>query len=243
MYIWLFGIWEPELTEFIDSRLASGDGALDVGANIGYFSVRAARCVGEAGRVAAVEPSPTVFALLEETVALNGCRSQVRRINAAAGREVGSTAIYSGPSHNIGLTTTVAERGFELEGVVPSLPLDAMLSSQEKANLRLIKIDVEGKEPDVFQGMDTLIREGRDDLEIVVELSPNWWTDSTQTVPGVLEVFLSAGFHVYEIRNSYWPWRYLWPRSVARPKRRRAPLPERVDRLDLILSRRDAKIL
>jgi FkbM family methyltransferase len=243
MYLWLFGIWEPELTAFIDSCLSGGESFLDVGANIGYFSARAARRVGEAGSVIAVEPSPSVFRLLEETLRTNAANAGVRAINAAAAGHVGSVAIYSGPSHNIGLTTTIAERGFALESLVASAPLDSMLTREEKENLRLIKIDVEGQEPDVIRGMEGLIRESRDDLEVIIELSPNWWTDSKLTVPEVMQLFLSAGFNVYEIRNSYWPWRYLWPRSVSRPRRRRTPLPRRADRLDLILSRRNAEFL
>ena len=243
MYIWLFGIWEPELSAFIGARLAPGDCFLDVGANIGYFSVLAARRVGETGSVIAVEPSPTVFPLLEESARLNDAGAAVRLVNAAAGSDVGSIPIYSGPSHNIGLTTTVAERGFALEGVVPSLPLDAILRPEEKAALRMIKIDVEGREPEVLRGMGGLIGDSREDLEIVIELSPNWWSDPTLTVPNVIQPLVDAGFNIYEIRNSYWPWRYLWPRDVPRPRRRRSRLPRRADRLDLILSRRDADFL
>jgi len=243
MYLWLFGVWEPELTDFINSRLTGGEGFLDVGANIGYFSALAVRRVGTSGIVIAVEPSPSVFKLLEETIRLNARGARVRAINAAAGADIGSVPIYSGPSHNIGLTTTVAERGFELECVIPSLPLDKLLAPEEIALLRVIKVDVEGREPEVLRGMAELVRDSRVDLEVLIELSPNWWADSTLAVTDVLQPFLSAGFNIYEIRNSYWPWRYLWPRSVARPRRRRSRLPERVDRLDLILSRRDADFL
>jgi len=243
MYIWLFGIWEPELSAFIAARLGPGDCFLDVGANIGYFSVLAARRVGETGSVIAVEPSPAVFPLLEESARLNDAGAAVRLVNAAAGSDVGSIPIYSGPSHNIGLTTTVAERGFALAGVVQSLPLDAILRPEEKAALRMIKIDVEGREPEVLRGMGRLIGDSREDLEIVIELSPNWWSDPTLTVPNVIQPLVDAGFNIYEIRNSYWPWRYLWPRDVPRPRRRRSRLPRRADRLDLILSRRDADLL
>src|SRR5512132_4509615 len=45
MYLWLFDVWEPDLTTFVVERLRAGDGFIDVGANIGYFSALAARCV------------------------------------------------------------------------------------------------------------------------------------------------------------------------------------------------------
>jgi FkbM family methyltransferase len=243
MYLWLFGTWEPELTAFIAQGLRPGDAFLDVGANIGYFSVLAARGVEPSGSVIAVEASPAVFRQLEETIELNSAAGVIRPIKAAAGRDAGPMPIYSGPSHNIGLTTTVAERGFELEAVIPALPLDSMIGPDDISVLRMIKIDVEGREPDVLAGMEVLIRTSRQDLEVLIELSPAWWTDPTLDVPDVIKPFLNAGFNIYEIRNSYWPWRYLWPKSVPRPARRRSALPRRAHRLDLILSRRDVEIL
>lgn len=58
-YLYLFGVWEPHLTAFISGRLTPKDTFVDVGANIGYYSVLASRLVGPAGHVVAVEPSPT----------------------------------------------------------------------------------------------------------------------------------------------------------------------------------------
>ena len=243
MYIWLFGVWEPELTEYIGEQLKPGDVFLDVGANIGYFSVLAAERVQPAGGVVAVEASPAVFKLLEEAIELNGDAGVVRCVNVAAAGEAGAMPVYAGPTHNIGLSTTVAERGFVMEGMVPTTPLDAVLRPGERGALRMIKIDVEGAEPDVLRGMDDLIRNSPDNLEVLIELSPDWWSDSSLTVHRVLDKFLRGGFNVYEIRNTYWPWRYLWPRSVPRPARRRSELPQRGGRLDLILSRRDAERL
>jgi FkbM family methyltransferase len=193
--------------------------------------------------VIAIEPSTPVFSLLEETIQLNALGGNIRRVNAAAARDAGTIPVFSGPTHNIGLTTTVAQRGFGVEGVVLALPLDDVLAPAERPSLRMIKIDVEGAEPDVVRGMTDLIRHAPEELEVLVELSPDWWADQTLTVSDLLQPFLDAGFKIYEIKNSYWPWRYLWPRSVARPMRRRAALPRRAHRLDFILSRRDAERL
>jgi hypothetical protein len=54
---------------------------------------------------------------------------------------------------------------------------------------------------------------------------------------------VDAGFHVYQIANNLWPWRYLWPNAVARPRRVRGPLAGNVKRHDLVLSRVDAEEL
>jgi len=126
-------------------------------------------------------------------------------------------------------------------------PYDSMAGQIERngdaGRRHVVKIDVEGAEPDVLRGMTDLIRHGPENLEVLVELSPDWWADQSLTVAELVQPFLDAGFKIYEIKNSYWPWRYLWPRSVGRPTRRRAALPRRAHRLDFILSRRDAERL
>jgi hypothetical protein len=85
--------------------------------------------------------------------------------------------------------------------------------------------------------MRQLLGQAREDLEILVEMSPRWWTDSSQRPADVLAPLFAAGFRAYEMENNYWPWRYLWPRSVRRPWRCTRDLTKRVRRLDLILSR------
>jgi FkbM family methyltransferase len=243
MYLWLFGWWEPDLTTFIEDRLRDGDGFIDVGANIGYFSAVAARLVGARGAVVAIEASPTVFGALRETMDLNGHPENVRCINQAAGDRVGTVVVYSGPSHNIGLTTTVPSRGFHEEATVDVLPLDQLLLPAEIRAARVVKIDVEGGEDRVLAGMDAFLDRCRHDVEILIELSPQWWTDSSRRPLDALTPFRDKGFHVYEMDNSYWPWRYLWPRSVRHPRRCTRDLTERPRRLDLVLSRRDVVVL
>lgn len=60
-YIYYFGVWEPHLTNWIGQQLAPGDTFIDVGANVGYFSLLASRLVGKSGVVVAIEPSPTIL--------------------------------------------------------------------------------------------------------------------------------------------------------------------------------------
>ena len=243
MYLWLFGIWEPDLTTFIEDRLTAGDGFVDVGANIGYFSVIASRLVGSSGTVVAIEASPAVFRSLQESMDLNARYDNVRCINRAVGDARGTIPLYSGPTHNIGLTTTVRARGFREEGLVEVLPLDDLLLGEEVRAARIVKIDVEGAEDAVLGGMTQFLECCRDDVEILVELSPGWWADSARQPMDVLEPFRSKGFHVYEMDNSYWPWRYLWPRTARYPRRCTRDLTQRVRRLDLVLSRRDVEVL
>ncbi|WP_231744912.1 FkbM family methyltransferase [Mycobacterium sp. IS-1590] len=243
MYLYLFGTWEPDMAAFMRRRLRLGDTFIDVGANIGCVSALASRLVGPSGIVVAIEPSPPVIAALQETVSLNGL-TNVRVVTAAVSDREDDLPLFAGPSSNIGLTTTVAHGGLREQGLVRAAPLGSLVSQAELATARLIKIDVEGAEDRVLAGMLALVDALAADAELVVELSPSWWSDKTLRPIDVLRPFLDRGFHVYLLPNEYWPWRYLWPRNVSAPQRLRdLTVLQRVTRLDIVLSRCDTDAL
>ncbi len=239
-YLYLFGVWEPDITAFISRRLAPGRTFIDVGANIGYHTLLAS--LGGQSPVVAIEASPKIFRMLQDQVRVNGVGS-VRMVNAAVSDHQGICRIYGGPLRNIGLSTTVRRRGFGPEAEVASAPLGDLLEPQEMSTAQLVKIDVEGGEDAVLRGMSACLEACPDDVEILVELSPRWWSDRRQTPMDVLRPLLDAGFHVYRIDNNLWPWRYLWPNDVRPPVRVAEPLTRRVKRLDLVLSRSDRPTL
>ncbi|MHC4108415.1 MAG: FkbM family methyltransferase [Planctomycetota bacterium] len=233
MYIYLFGIWEPDITRFVCDRLSGDATFIDIGAHIGYYPLLASPRVGGGA---------TIFEALQANLALNRV-DNCRIVNMAAAAKAGSLRLYRGPTHNIGLTTTVASRGFPLEAVVEAAPLADMLEPREITTARLVKIDVEAAEDAVLAGLDRFLEQCPRDVEIVVELSPQWWNDARQTPQAVLQPFFDAGFFAYEIENNLWPWRYLWPAAVGRPRRIRRSLERRPKRIDLVLSRVDAEEL
>ena len=239
-YLYLFDVWEPDITAFIASRLRPGDTFVDVGANIGYHTLLAANQLAGEGRVVAIESSPKIYRLLLESLADNGSPVVVRTVNRAASDVVGELPLYEGPEKNIGLSTTIESRGLPSEGTISAAPLADLLEPEEIATASLVKIDVEGAEVAVLRGMKAFLDQCPNDVEVVVELSPLWWTERSQSPQDVLQPFVAAGFNVYEIDNNLWPWRYLWPEAVRRPRRVRTPLTKPVKRLDLVLSRVDA---
>ena len=242
-YLYLFGVWEPDVTAFIRRRLSPGDTFVDVGANVGYHALLAAGSVAARGRVVAFEASPRIFRMLRDNLSGNGDPAAVRAVNVAVADVAGTRPIFRGPVQNIGLTTTVRGRGLQPDGQVAAAPLPDLLEPGEMQAARLVKIDVEGAEDAVLRGMKRFLEGCRPDLEILVELSPKWWDDAAQTPRQVLQPLLDAGFNVYRIDNNLWPWRYLWPNDVRPPRRERGALTRRVKRLDLVLSRADGETL
>ena len=248
-YVYLFGTWEPDLVAFMRHQLQPGDTFIDVGANIGYLSALGSTLVGPHGVVVAIEPDPFMSAALQETVAMNDL-TNIRLVAAAVSDRDGELSLFGGPSYIGGGSTTVANSRPALRerGQVRAAPLGSLVTSEELANTRLIKIDVDGAEDRVLAGILASVDALAADAELVVEMMPKWFSDPQLRPIDVLRPFLERGFHVYLLppgRWNYTPWRYLWPRDVGAPQRLRdsAVLERRRGQLDVVLSRRDADAL
>ena len=142
---------EPELRE-LDQLLKPGDVFIDVGANVGLFTLKAARLVGSGGRVLALEPSSTAYAELLDNLALNTF-DWVTPVMAAASNEDGSAQLnhvdLGGDPQAFSLVNAANANGGE---IVAIMRLDTFAVEQALVRIDLIKIDVEGAEPMVIEG-------------------------------------------------------------------------------------------
>jgi FkbM family methyltransferase len=240
--VFLFGVWEPDITAFMRRRLSAGDTFCDIGSHVGYYSLLAATRVLPDGRVVAVEASPTIFEQLRKNLERNQAVN-VRAVNIAAAAEPGAMNVHCGPAWNLGWTTTRTDRGLPHECLVPALPLNDILTAEERRTLRLIKVDVEGTERELFPALLQLLRESRSDAEAILEVSPRWWKESSQTVEQAVQPFLEAGFYLYLVDNNYSPWRYFWSEIVRPPQRVRGALNSWIGQYDIVLSRLDQEQL
>ena len=204
--IYLFGQWEPAITRFVQATLKPGDTFIDVGANIGYYSLLAAHCVGSTGRIYAIEASPDIAATMRANIARNRC-TQVDLIEAAASDHCHEIALYSGGSVNLGATTTHAgwasRMGFAMEARVSARPLADMIPREALLGARLIKIDVEGAEAAVIGGIATLLGQFSIHTQWIMELSPNMSDTHRDSVHGIWQQFHAAGYHAYHLINNY----------------------------------------
>ena len=222
-HIYFFGLWEPELTAWIASRLSTGDVFVDVGANIGYYSLLASTLVGKGGAVVAIEASPAIFRQLQENIARNDA-SNVRSINIAVSDRKGTVQLFRGPDHNAGETSMFAAAGFTPHSAVESARLEEILDRKELVSARLIKIDIEGAERFVVPSIGALLSSCRDDLELIVEFHPQYLTEAGGRADDLLGLMNASGFHAYRLENSYWPFNGKGPSGHRRPMRLRAPM-------------------
>ena len=221
-YLYYFGNWEPQVTAFLERRLHSGDGFVDVGANIGYFSLLAAQKVGPRGPVVSIEASPGIFALLTANIARN--HACIRALNLAAADARGQLPLYAGDEGNCGGSTLAPAPGVTAKTLVEAAPLDEILTPEETRSARLVKIDVEGAEAAVLAGMTTLLAEARRDCEFLVEIHPELLGQLGSCAEDVLRPFRNAGYHAYVLENDYDATTYLWPRQPERLRRLREPI-------------------
>jgi len=130
-----FGIFEPNMSAFLREHLHPGDVYLDVGANIGYFSIYGARLVGPTGSVVAVEAAPATFVALQASLQRNGA-TNVRAINEAAFDSVSTLSLFTvEDEENPGGASVVKAVGPPI-AEVPARPLADMLTADEIARTR-----------------------------------------------------------------------------------------------------------
>jgi FkbM family methyltransferase len=221
-FIFHFGHWEPNISYWIGQRLRRGDVFVDVGSNLGYYSLLASGIVGPEGKIIAIEASPRIYARLVQSLEANAC-ANVRTENVAVAQEPGRVTIYSGPAGNSGATSTLPQwRDGKAEAEVAALPLSQILSSDEIRRVRLIKIDVEGAEAPILQQIVSTIDSYPQDVEILVECT---LVDKAPEWEEIFAKFLNAGFFAFGIENDYSAGWYLqWRRPC--PLRPIYSLPE-----------------
>lgn len=195
--IFAFGVYEPNLTAFIAARLRVGDVFVDVGANVGYFSLLASTLVGAAGGVVAIEASPATFAALDANVRRNGAVN-VRAIRLAAWDRETTLSLRYVPDEEFSGGASVVRSVGPVEADVPAGPLATVLAGNELMRARLVKIDVEGAEAEVLAGLRPAFDRLPPDVEFVVETLPN-------TCEAVCTLLMRAGFHAYVLENPAGP--------------------------------------
>lgn len=241
-YLYLFGVWEPHMTRWLQRRLRPGDVFVDVGANIGYYSILASRLVGPGGTVVAVEASPTFHQLLLRHARRNAC-ANIRAVNAAVSDRDELLTFILASSRNMGANSIVpydgpAESTFD----IAARPLPDLLTEEEITRARVIKIDVEGAEGGVVRGLAPLLPQLRPDAELTIEVTPQRMADLGESVDELLEALKAHGFHTYHLPNDYnagsYPAALRGPAKV--PVRWHGPV---TAESDLVFSRVDAELL
>ena len=191
---YLTGCAEEGMNEALCRYLKPGDCFYDVGAHIGFYSLIAARLIGQSGHIVAFEPDPGNAETVRENAAKNGfpgisvvCaaisdRDEVVRFHRSA---------QDGPSRMSGMLIRENATEIQESEIIPcrAVSLDSFSSRHETPNL--VKIDVEGAELQVLEGARSLLRQKQPVLIIEVH--------DQQTLPSVRSLLSGVGYVVEPI--------------------------------------------
>lgn len=184
---------EQGTIKVVEKYLKPGAVFVDVGANVGLFTLLAARVVGPSGKVVAIEPAPATAQALRATVHANGIGGivTVKELAAGAEQSLGTLAV----AQNSTMSTLRYANGGPSTVVATIVPLDAILDGTVPD---MIKIDVEGWEADVLEGMKAILR-ANPDVIVLMDFEPAHIRSTGLSAASWVERLHAAGFDIFEI--------------------------------------------
>ena len=189
---------EPGTRRIITRLLAPGMTFIDVGANIGLLTLAGARTVGSTGKVLAIEPVPLAFDLLNRGLAINELEHRVETKCQALGARAERRKFFVSPvlGHSSFFHSQASVNGSASEIEVDVVLLDDLIPAGERVDV--VKIDVEGAELEVLEGMSRVINDNPD-LAIIAEFGPSHLKATHVTPESWFSAFRDRGFDGYVI--------------------------------------------
>lgn len=188
---------EPTLTRLILQTLRPGDTFVDIGANVGYYTVRTAARVGPRGKVYAFEPEPTDFSFLKRNVSANRLSNVVMEQKAVSNR-AGSVQLFVSkgfPGDN-SIFAVEEARG---QISVPAVALDDYFAAS--GPVHFVKIDVQGAESLILEGAQRTLR-SNPGIKVAVEFYPYGLKMAGSSGERLLQQIRDLDFNIQEVNEA-----------------------------------------
>jgi FkbM family methyltransferase len=208
--IMLLGAHEPVCTRFYLQHLREGDQVLDVGSNLGYYVLLAARAVGPTGRVLGFEPARDVYAILERNVARSGL-ANIRVFPWAISNRSKAIEFYGSEIPSWG--SLIREQNLLQADptIVPAKKLDELLDEFPRFRPTVLRMDVEGGELMALEGAQHLLREYKPRIFVEIHPFAFEWNHAHQTIVQLRDMGYSSGVVIERIWDE--PWASSWMRE------------------------------
>lgn len=192
-------IYEPFETEIVKNTVRRGDIVLDLGANIGYYTLLMAQLVGSEGKVFSFEPEPKNFILLQKNVEINNFKNVFLK-ECAVGKKSGQTKLFLsefGPAMHRIYESEYCHKPIEIRIVA----LDDYFENNEiKNKISFMKIDVEGSEFSCLQGMRSILKENKK-IKLLMEFMPDALRDYGSDPQKLLDFLVDNSFQVSRVNE------------------------------------------
>lgn len=193
VYLTYKRLLEAGPTAKLGDLVEPGSSVIDVGANIGFFSVKFGRWVGQGGRVIAIEPEARNVDSLRRRVQRAGLAVTVECLQAVAAAQPGELRLAVNPTHP-------GDHQIAAEGErVRAVTLDE-LTGDEKRRVSLIKIDVQGAEALVLEGARGVL--GRDHPALFVEVDDEGLRGFGSSARELFETVAGLGYEPHRLTRS-----------------------------------------
>ncbi len=205
------GAWQPEVWQSISAGLSAGAVFLDVGAHIGYDTLKASVRVGEGGKVIAFEPNPRTLEQLRANIAASHAANVTVEPIACTDSEQMLTLYDATPQGNSGGSSlSLANADQTHTGTVPSYavrgrPIDHVAAELGLQRVDVVKVDVEGAEYLVLRGLRETLR--RFHPKVVMEVVPAQLASLNATVEDVVSLMTELGYGPHkQVDDTDWEW-------------------------------------
>jgi FkbM family methyltransferase len=192
------GMWEKNEAACFKRHIHSGMVVLDIGANVGYYSLLAAGNVGASGKVFAFEPEPSRHRLLEKNIQANGCK-QIVSVQMAVSNKTGTARLYLDPGKNPGDHRLYDSNDGRESIVVETVRLDDFFRDNDSP-IHFIKMDIQGTEMAALEGMGDIIKRN-DDLVILTEFWPEGMRKCGFSPIQFLNTLAGQGFRLHIVAD------------------------------------------
>lgn len=182
----------PDEIALLKKILKPGMVFVDIGANIGYFSLIASKLIGETGKVFSFEPDPDNFFLLEKNIKANNYKNIIA-VKKAVADKIGKAKLYLDKENLCGHSLVSKEGNKFVE--TETITLDEFFRNNKKIDV--IKIDVEGFEPVALEGMKEIIK-SNDNLILITEFYPNALKRAGYSPEKYKDDLINLGFNLTE---------------------------------------------
>lgn len=199
----VYGTYEEDTVKVFQEIVKPGITVVDVGAHVGFYTLLAAKLVGNEGTVYAFEPQPEVFSILKKNIVENHYEDRVIAPLAAVGRACGKVTLFVSTIDSGYASIYSSENASPIE--VNSISLDHFFAERGWPRVDIVKIDAGGDETEIIAGMTGLL-DKNPWIRLIVEFD----IDNQLKVHGTPEVLLRTlvdlGFHkCYAIRHGLKP--------------------------------------
>lgn len=177
---------------------------MDLGANIGYYTLIEASILGKRGIIYAIEPDPKNYKLLIKNIKYNGYSNIVKPFQIAISDKKGTAKFFIGRFSNVGTLNPIDYRtGKRLSNLSDKSILVKTDSFDnfvlDKEPIDLVRMDIEGHEVEVLKGIIRYIKKTNFNLKILFEAHPSKYDDDKHNMKDVLINLFALGFEIKAI--------------------------------------------